>query len=393
MRPRSFLLLFALMAALFLVVFSSTEVDADEATEYYNPEIELKFNLKEEDDALSPQNKLPGEAEATKTVQADYDYIGPGIKIGREPVHVGTWTSDPVEFDVNISVNSFDVWWEDTEDSDDSCEWTITIEHNGESVSEDISDCQHDGEELARGSHNLNTIINLVAGDTIGIDLVFEGWDDIRIHYDNVTYDTGLNVKGNHLIIFGDRWENTIVTMEFTEAWPTDWNTNLDAEYVLVMGVNDYMADNAKASVRDGNKHTFQGNNSTMEVNSTVIEWTEINGTGLKIMMDYTVFDHMGNSSANGTLSHPIVTLILEKIEPPPSPWNSNDKPSEEEKCVHGDTKTAGDGCNQCVCSDEEWICTEVDCDPDDSDDGFLPAPSLAAAVAAVAVIALRRRR
>ena len=70
------------------------------------------------------------------------------------------------------------------------------------------------------------------------------------------------------------------------------------------------------------------------------------------------------------------------------SPW---DKPNEEEKCVNdGDTKTAADGCNQCVCSDGEWVCTEVDCDDDDS--GTIPAVSLVSSIVVMAVIALRRR-
>ena len=66
----------------------------------------------------------------------------------------------------------------------------------------------------------------------------------------------------------------------------------------------------------------------------------------------------------------------------------------EEEKCVNdGDTKTAADGCNQCVCSDGEWVCTEVDCDDDDSDGGMtVPSVSLISSIVAVAVIALRRR-
>ncbi|MDP6489992.1 MAG: PQQ-binding-like beta-propeller repeat protein, partial [Candidatus Poseidoniia archaeon] len=64
----------------------------------------------------------------------------------------------------------------------------------------------------------------------------------------------------------------------------------------------------------------------------------------------------------------------------------------EEVVCQYGDTKLADDGCNQCICNNNEWACTEVACNPDDSDGG-IPAPSLAAAVAAVAVIALRRRR
>ena len=66
----------------------------------------------------------------------------------------------------------------------------------------------------------------------------------------------------------------------------------------------------------EGNQYSFQGNNSTtIDVTSTVIEWAEITGTGIKIMMDYTIFDHMpGNSTGNGTEGNPPrVTLILEK--------------------------------------------------------------------------------
>ncbi len=299
----------------FAAIFMASISAIAEEPEYENPEIDLKFNLKE-DDGLSPQNKLPGELEATKTVTADIDYDVFGVKIGRNPVHVGTWTSEPVTFDLALNINSFDVWWEDLEDTDGTCEWTITIQVNDQDISEDTSDCQHNGEELEKGSHNLGTSINLVAGDTIGIDLVFEGWDDIKIHYDNVTYDTGLGITGSHLYLFGGIWKGSMVSIEFAEAWPTDWETNLDGKYVMVMGDDGYMVDNDMASVRDGNEYSFQGNNSTtIEVTSTVIEWTEITGTGIKIMMDYTTFNHMpGNNTGNGTMGNPPrVTLILEK--------------------------------------------------------------------------------
>ena len=301
----------------FAAIFMASINTIAEEPEYESPEIQLKFNLKEENDALSPQTRLPSEAAATKSVAADVTYDLPGVgKIGRDPVNVGTWTSNPVEFDLSVSINSFDIWWEDTEDEDDTCEWTITIEHNGEDVSEDTSGCQHDGAVLAKGTHNLATNIDLVAGDTIGINLVFEGWDDIKIHYDNVTYDTGLGITGSHLYLFNGIWKGSMVSIEFAEAWPTDWEMNLDGRYVMVMGDNGYMVDNDMASVRDGNEYSFQGNNSTtIDVTSTVIEWTEITGTGIKIMMDYTTFNHMpGNNTGNGTMGNPPrVTLILEK--------------------------------------------------------------------------------
>ncbi len=309
----------AFIAVAFAAIFVASINTIAEEPEYENPEIDIKFNLKEENDALSPQAKLPSEAQATRSVSADVTYDIPGVgKVGRDPVNVGTWISNPVEFDLTININSFDIWWEDTEeeDGDDTCEWTITIEHNGEDVSEDTSGCQHGGSELAKGTHSLSTTINLVAGDTIGINLVFEGWDDIKIHHDNVTYNTGLGITGSHLYLFDGIWKGSMVSIEFAEAWPTDWETNLDGKYVMVMGDDGYMVDNDMASVRDGNEYSFQGNNSTtIDVTSTVIEWTEITGTGIKILMDYTTFNHMpGNNTGNGTMGNPPrVILILEK--------------------------------------------------------------------------------
>ena len=165
----------------FAAIFVASINTIAEEPEYENPELQLKFNLKEENNALSPQNKLPGEPEATKTVQAQYDdYIG--FRTNRQPVNVGTWTSDPVEFGLSVSINSFDIWWEDTEGEDNSCEWTITIELNGGDVSEDISDCQHNGDGVAKATHSLATTVELAAGDTLGINLVYEGWDDIKIY-------------------------------------------------------------------------------------------------------------------------------------------------------------------------------------------------------------------
>ena len=169
---------------------------------------------------------------------------------------------------------------------------------------------------MAKASHSLpGTAINLVAGDTIGINLVFEGWDDIKIHYDNVTYDTGLGIAGSHIYLFNGIWKGSIVSIEFAEAWNTNWETNLDGGYVMIMGDEGYMADNDKAIVMDGNEYTFPGNNSTIQVTSKIIEWSEITGTGIKIMMDYTIFNHMpGNNTGNGTEGNPPrVTLILEK--------------------------------------------------------------------------------
>jgi hypothetical protein len=291
------------------LIVASVSVNAEDEPTYENPELQFKFNLKETQnsqgsDDLSPQNKLPSDPEATKTVTADVEYDILGFKVGRNPVDVGTWTSEPVGFDVSISIASFDIWWEDLEDTDDTCEWTISILHNDQEVSEDTSDCQHNGAELDKGSHNLATNIDLIAGDTISIDLVFEGWDDIKIHYDNVTFDTGLSINSNSLFFFGGMWKGTEVNIEFAEAWPTNWETNLDGRFVMLMGDEGYMADNNMAEVTEGSEYSITMTNGTVDVTSTIITWTEVTGTGMSLMMDYTTFDHMpstGNGSGNGT--------------------------------------------------------------------------------------------
>ena len=298
------------IAAMFLLSFSASA----EEPEYQNPDLQLKFNWKEEGNMLSPQTKLPSDPEATKTVMAQYDnWVG--IRTNRQPVDVGTWTSDPAEFDISMSINSFDIWWEDTEGSDDSCVWTIKIKVNDQDVSEDDSDCQHNGDGVAKATHNLATNVDLVAGDTIGINLVYEGWDDIKIYYDNSTYDTGLNIAGKHNFFFAPTWSGSTVTIEFAEAWPVNWNTNLDGGYIMLMGTDMYMADNSKASVEEGNGYTLQMANGSAEVTSVIIKWNDVSGDGIKLMMDYNTFDHMpSNNTGNGTAGEPpLLTLTLEK--------------------------------------------------------------------------------
>ena len=297
-------------AAIFLLSFSV----AAEEPKYENPDLELKFNFKGEGDIISPQTKLPGEVETTKTVTAQSENWVV-IESGRETVVVGTWTSEAVGFDLSVAINSFDIWWESMEsDSNDDCYWTIEIQQNDQQLTEVESDCTHGGGEVAKGEHSLSTNIDLVTGDTFGIKLSLTSWEDVKIYYDNVTYDTGLNVVGGHVLFFGGAWVGSEVNVEFAEAWPVNWDTNLDGGFVMVMGADGYMADNSKAEVSEGSEYTITLPNGSADITSTIITWTEVTGVGIKLMMDYTTFDHMaGNSSANGTVKPALVTLTLEK--------------------------------------------------------------------------------
>ncbi|MDG1544847.1 MAG: hypothetical protein P8R32_01165 [Candidatus Poseidoniia archaeon] len=308
---RQILVFTALAIAAMFILTSNVSAEP----EYENPDLQLKFNWKEEGDLLSPQTKLPSDPEAQKSVQAQYTNTAGLFKSDRQPVNVGTWTSEAVEFDVSLSINSFDIWWQDQENGDDSCVWTISIEVNSAEVSNDESDCQDDGTELTKRTHNLATSVNLVAGDTLGINLVYEGWNDIKIYYDNSTYDTGLNIVGKHNFFFAPVWSGSTVKVEFAEAWPVNWDTNLNGGYIMLMGDDMYMADNSKASVSEGNEYTIKMTNGSAEVTSTIITWNEVSGNGLRLMMDYNSFDHaMGGNNTNGSAgSPPLLTLNLQK--------------------------------------------------------------------------------
>ena len=71
----------------------------------------------------------------------------------------------------------------------------------------------------------------------------------------------------------------------------------------------------------------------------------------------------------------------------------------EKVTCVDGDSKPAGDGCNQCICNNEEWVCTEVACNPDDKDEdrdeneSSLPSVSMIPALISIGLIAIFRRK
>ena len=73
--------------AIATMFFLSSNASAE--PEYENPDLQLKFNWKEEGDALSPQTKLPGDPEASKTVMAQYSTVGIFLT-DRQPVNVGT---------------------------------------------------------------------------------------------------------------------------------------------------------------------------------------------------------------------------------------------------------------------------------------------------------------
>ena len=302
------------IAVFVFALFAIIQETSAEEPDYEAPELQLKFNLKEDGETLSQQNKMPEDPEAHSTGRAQFTQY-PFFRSDREPTQVGTWTSSPAEFDVSINIDTTDIWWVGKDpDYTADCEWTFYILQNDQQISENTEACSSDGDDLVKETYNVGTTIDLVAGDTFALELWYEGWEDVDIYHDNVTYDTGMNVRGSHVIFFGGEWKGSEVSVEFSEAWPTSWDTNLRAGYIMLMGPDGYMADNSKADTMTGSEYTIQMTNGTVDVTSLIIKWTEVTGTDITIMMDYTTFDHMpGNNSSNGTGKMPIVSVALQK--------------------------------------------------------------------------------
>ena len=282
---------------------------AEEHEESFAPELSLHFNMKE-DDSLSPQYKLPDEVEARKNVQADIEYDTPIGKIGRNPVRVGEWIAGEVAYAQSVTVSTANIWYEEEDGSGNDCEWTFNIKVNDQSVSEQTGDCQEDHPAVGEETYNLNVELELVAGDVFSIELTYEGWEDITIYYDNITYDTGYSATSNPLAFFNGQASGSSVAIEFTEAWPVDWKTNLKGGYVMLMGMEGYMADNNQAAVSEGAEHEMA--NGTV-VTGTVITWQGVAGKELNVKLHYTQFDHMGGggNNTNGSAGDPLVTLII----------------------------------------------------------------------------------
>jgi len=66
--------------------------------------------------------------------------------------------------------------------------------------------------------------------------------------------------------------------------------------------------------------------------------------------------------------------------------------PSEGKVCTDdGEVENAGDGCNQCICNEGEWVCTSVECSGGDT--SFLPSISIITSIISIGLLAISRRK
>ena len=126
-------------------------------------------------------------------VEAEYEVISGMVKTNRQPVLVSNWSAVNTDFEVDLSIYSISLWWENIEAGDDSCVWTFMFYVNNESIAYE-GDCQSDGTELSSETFLIEENVTLQAGDTFEVEIWYEGWEDINFYFNSIEFDTGVEV-------------------------------------------------------------------------------------------------------------------------------------------------------------------------------------------------------
>jgi len=169
-------------------VFEELEDTSNVTSNYYFSPLEEFALTTSYEDLSTTQNY-------SISVQAQYDAYS-GIRTNRQPVSVGTWSIGPLSSDATISIEFAEMWWEDTEGQDDSCEWTFYIYHNGGLVNDKVVSCGSNGDDLVREVYNISTSLEVNVGDMVDINIWYEGWDDVEIFYGSQSVPTGFYISG-----------------------------------------------------------------------------------------------------------------------------------------------------------------------------------------------------
>lgn len=298
---------FSLMASMGVVILSAPATSAFEEGEA--PNLDVHFNLKDDDTVLTPQTKADrAEEEARKTVYASFDDYGVA-RANRDWVDVGTWESVSVLYDQTVHFNTANLWWsEDGSSGGNDCDWRFTVRQNGEDIGAYTvtQEADHENgvlEETFGSGHGFNVPdISLVSGDTISVYIEYQGWEDIVLHYDNATYDSGFVVGGTPLTYIGVQKSGSNLNFEFVDAWKTSWTDNIRGEYIVLIDSDNIL--NTAAEAKEGQERPV-ANGSTAE--STIVTWSSVTTPQVTILLDFDAYDPFDNSSSDKAL----VTLAV----------------------------------------------------------------------------------
>ena len=189
----------------------------------YNPNFDRKL--------LSEKIEINFTEEKYLEINAKYNSYNGMVRTDREPVYVGSWDYFSSVNDT-ISINYADIWWQDQENGDDSCEWTFTLVHNGVNVDSTTEPCNSDGTTLSQHTYDLNFSLSVLEGDHIQIEIIYEGWNDVRLYYGSENHPSGFSISG----LVSSHNDSSITTPNIIPHW--NYSTPLSKVGRVSMSLN-----------------------------------------------------------------------------------------------------------------------------------------------------------
>ena len=117
------------------------------------------------------------------------------IEVEQDSVaRVSNWSVENTDTPLNVHVHNISLWWETVEAPEEYCVWTFVFYVNDDSIKEYYGNCLTDGNKVERETFIIEDEVTLLVGDTFGVEIFYEGTEDIYFYFNSEEFDTGLDV-------------------------------------------------------------------------------------------------------------------------------------------------------------------------------------------------------
>lgn len=303
---------------LFVIMSTNTSAEEIESTP-----VPIHLNLKESA-KFSPETSGDLERVAIEEKHSSYETSSPFTRNKGDWKNMGTWESDSVNYDTQISNIMFNLWWvEDTNEEDYDAaldlQWTVYVDgteiyqFTDEDANRECDDSQGASKEdpceyVATPNNDLSA--TLTTGQKLSLKVEMKAFQSIYIFYDNFTRDSGMKVESNALILGNTGISGNTIYFEFIEGWSTNCNEAVDGNFITIL-VDGVELNNAEQSsgypkVAEGSKYVLNGS----EISSTRVTWI-IEDEFAKLDQSVISFSYSKKDTSTTT---PILLNIADKL-------------------------------------------------------------------------------
>ena len=303
---------------LFVIMSANTSAEEIESTP-----VPIHLNLKESA-KFSPETSGDLERVAIEEKHSSYETSSPFTRNKGDWKNMGTWESDSVNYDTQISNIMFNLWWvEDTNEEDYDAaldlQWTVYVDgteiyqFTDEDANRECDDSQGASKEdpceyVATPNNDLSA--TLTTGQKLSLKVEMKAFQSIYIFYDNFTRDSGMKVESNALILGNTGISGNTIYFEFIEGWSTNCNEAVNGNFITIL-VDGVELNNAEQSsgypkVAEGSKYVLNGS----EISSTRVTWI-IEDEFAKLDQSVISFSYSKKDTSTTT---PILLNIADKL-------------------------------------------------------------------------------